>query len=53
LGAVFFITIFPISLLMRGFGKRPLTLGFDPRRPSYWVTRIPPGPDPKSFTDQF
>lgn len=53
LGAVFFLAVLPIGLLMRLLGKRPLALGFDTRKTSYWVPRSPPGPDPQSFTNQF
>lgn len=36
---LFFLTVTPIALLMRLFGKRPLELSFDPQAESYWVHR--------------
>lgn len=53
IGLVFFITVVPIGLLMRALGKDPLRLRFDRAAKSYWIQRDPPGPDPKSMTNQF
>lgn len=53
MGLLFFGAVVPIGLLMRVLGKRPLALGKDPAVSSYWITRSPPGPAPKSFKDQF
>ena len=53
LGFLFFAVITPVGLLMRLFGKRPLQLRFDPQASSYWTQRQPPGPDPRSMTNQF
>jgi hypothetical protein len=50
MGAVFFLTVVPVAMIMRLFGKDPLRL-----RPatSNWIERRPPGPDPKSMKYQF
>lgn len=53
IGVVYYLTLVPMGLVMRAFGKRPLRLGFDRAATSYWITREPPGPDPKTMIDQF
>lgn len=53
LGLVFYIAITPFALVMRLFGKRPLELKPNKDLPSYWETRDPPGPDPRSMKNQF
>ncbi|MCX7151505.1 MAG: SxtJ family membrane protein [Proteobacteria bacterium] len=53
IGVVYYLTLVPTALLMRIFGKLPLQLKYDRQAPSYWITRTPPGPDPKSMNDQF
>lgn len=53
LAVVFYLTVVPIGLLMRLSGKDPLRLKPDPAARSYWIPRQPPGPDPKSLTNQF
>jgi len=53
LGIMFYLVITPIGLLMRAFGKDPLRLAFDKQSSSYWIDRLPPGPLPESFKDQF
>jgi len=53
LGIMFYLVITPIGLLMRAFGKDPLRLAFDKQSSSYWIERVPPGPPPESFKDQF
>jgi hypothetical protein len=53
LGIMFFLVITPIGLAMRAFGKDPLRLKFDKVSNSYWIERMPPGPLPESFKDQF
>ena len=53
MGLLFFVTVTPIGLLMRGLGKTPLKLGFDKSAESYWITRTPPGPAPESMKRQF
>lgn len=53
MGLLFFVTVTPIGLLMRLFGKRPLNLKFEPEAESYWIHRTPPGPEAGSFKNQF
>jgi len=43
LGLLFFVTIMPIGLLMRAFGKDFLRLKRDPAAKTYWIDRAPPG----------
>jgi len=52
--AVLFYGVFtPIGAVMRLAGKDPLRLKRDPRSPSYWLPRQPPGPAPDSLDQQF
>ena len=53
LGLIFVLTIIPIGLLLRAFGKDPLRLKMDPSAKSYWIPRDPPGPTPESMSQQF
>jgi Saxitoxin biosynthesis operon protein SxtJ len=53
LGLLFYVTVTPISLLMRVLGKDPLRLRRDPNAASYWIERAPPGPAPESMKNQF
>ena len=53
LGLLFFITITPIGLVMRAFGKDFLRLRLDRDAKSYWIERTPPGPPPQSMKNQF
>ena len=53
MGFLFFLTITPIALLMRLFGKDPLHRKFDADAESYWIERSPPGPAPETMKNQF
>lgn len=53
LGLLFFVTIMPIGLAMRAFGKDFLRLRLDRNAKSYWIDRTPPGPPPQSMKNQF
>jgi hypothetical protein len=53
LGLLFFVTITPIGLAMRVFGKDFLRLRLDRSAKSYWIERTPPGPAPQSMKNQF
>ena len=53
LGLLFFVTIMPIGLVMRAFGKDFLRLKLDRNAKSYWIEREPPGPPPQSMRNQF
>ncbi len=53
LGVMFYGCITPIGYLMRLSGKDPLQLTREPDAESYWIRRIPPGPNAESFKDQY
>jgi hypothetical protein len=53
LALIFLLTIVPIGLLLRLFGKAPLRLQFDAGAKSYWIERDPPGPAPNTMPQQF
>ncbi len=53
ISVVYFLTVVPVGLLMRAFGKDPLALRFDRDARSYWVERRPPGPKPETLRNQF
>jgi len=53
LGILFYLVVTPTGLLMRLFGKNLLRLRFDPAVDSYWIRRMPPGPDAGSLNNQF
>jgi Saxitoxin biosynthesis operon protein SxtJ len=53
LGAMFFLAVTPMALLMRAWGKRFLNMDFDASAKSYWIERKPPGPTPQSARRQF
>ena len=52
LGLIFFVIITPISIITRLFGRDELKIKKSLIQ-SYWVTRNPPGPSPKSFKNQY
>jgi hypothetical protein len=53
MGLIFYAVVTPTGLLMRLFGKRPLSLAFDAKANSYWVRREPPGPKSEELVNQF
>lgn len=53
LGILFFLVVTPTGLVLKLMGKDPLRLKWDASASSYWLDRDPPGPDPKSMSDQF
>jgi len=53
LSILFFLVVTPIGMLMRLLVKNPLALRFDRSASSYWIKRIPSGPDPASLKNQF
>jgi hypothetical protein len=53
LGAMFFLAVTPMAMLMRVFGKRFLNMTFDKNAPTYWINRNPPGPSAQSVRRQF
>ena len=53
IGAVFFLCVTPIGLLLRLCGKDVLSLRRRADLASYWIVREPPGPEPGTMTNQF
>lgn len=53
LAIVFYSTIVPIGLILRLLGKDHLRLRRDPAVSSYWIPRVPPGPDSSTLDKQF
>lgn len=53
LGILFYGVFTPMGAVARLIGKDPLRLKFDTTADSYWIPRDPPGPLPKSMTNQF
>lgn len=53
LGLVFYLSVMPVGLAMRMFGKDPLRLKREPESASYWIERRPPGPEADSLKNQF
>jgi hypothetical protein len=53
LGAIFFLVITPIALVMRWSGRDLLLLKPDAGAASYWISRVPPGPEPETMKRQF
>ncbi len=53
IGAVFFLCVTPIGVIMRMLGKDVLSLHRRDDLASYWIARDPPGPDPGTMTNQF
>lgn len=50
---VYVVSVVPIGLILRLFGKDLLGLKRKEGGASYWVQRQPPGPTPESLKDQF
>lgn len=50
---LFYLTVTPVALVMRLFGKDPLRLKFDRGAESYWIRRDPAGPAPETMRHQF
>jgi len=54
IGAVFFLCVTPIGLIMRLLLRKDvLSLRRRADLPSYWIVRDPPGPEPGTMTNQF
>jgi predicted membrane metal-binding protein len=53
MGAIFFLAVTPMSLVMRALGKDPLRLKLDRRSATYWIPRERPAPAPRSMSKQF
>lgn len=52
-GALFYLIFTPAGIVMRLLGKDPLRIAYDPKVPSYWRQRQPPGPPPEEMANQF
>jgi len=53
LAFIYLLSVIPVGLLMRVFGKDPLHRRFERSAKSYWVVRQQPGPKPESLYRQF
>ena len=53
LGAIYFLVVTPIAFAMRLAGRDPLDRRREAAKASYWKDRVPPGPKPDSFRNQF
>jgi predicted membrane metal-binding protein len=53
LSIVFFLVLTPLGLAVRAAGKDPLRLRRDTSASTYWISRQPQGPAPKSMSRQF
>jgi hypothetical protein len=53
MGALFYLAITPMGLLLRASGKDPLRLQREPDSKTYWIHRKPPGPLPSTLQRQF
>ncbi len=53
LGVIFYGVFTPIGFVMRMSGRDTMKRKFEPKAPTYWIGRNPPGPAADSFRDQF
>jgi hypothetical protein len=53
LGILFYFVFTPFGWLLRFTGKDFLRLKRPPDAQSYWIARQPPGPEPKTMSNQF
>lgn len=53
LAIFYYVVLTPLALLMRTTGKDFLRLRRDGAAASYWIERVPPGPEPASLRRQF
>lgn len=53
MGLLYYLTIVPMGLIMKAFGKDPLNRRFNPEAKTYWIERAPHGPEPDSMKNQF
>ena len=53
MGAIFFAVFTPMAVFFRWRGRDPLRLRRDPAGATYWIDRVPPGPEPRSMANQF
>ena len=53
MGAIFFLAVTPMALVMRTLGRDPLRLKLEPAGATYWIPRERPAPAPRSMGKQF
>lgn len=53
MGFIFFIIITPLAILRRLTKSEAFPKHFDSTLPSYWIKRLPPGPDAHHLKDQY
>lgn len=53
LGLIFYGMFAPIGIAMRIAGRDALRRSFEPRAPSYWIERDPPGPADDSYRNMY
>jgi len=53
LGIFFYLIITPVGLIMKCFGRDPLSKAWDKSTDSYWIRRDPKFSDPKRIEKQF
>ena len=53
MGLIFFVAVTPTAFVMKVLGKDPLRRQFDKEATSYWIDRVPPGPEPETMKNQF
>src|SRR5687767_14251974 len=53
LGVIFFGVFTPVGAAMRLFGRDAMCRRWQPRAPSYWVKRDPPGPAEDTYRNMF
>lgn len=52
LAIIFYGVLTPVALVTRFWGRDELRLG-KMSAESYWIERVPPGPSPETFRNQF
>jgi len=50
---LFFLVFIPVGFIRRLFQKSTMRDFKDASRDSYWLARVPPGPDPETMRNQF
>lgn len=53
LAILFYACVAPVGFFMRLSGRDPLRQQYKPEADTYWICRIPPGPEPDTFKNQF
>lgn len=53
MGVIFFGIFTPMAVFLRLRGRDPLRLRHDSAGATYWIERVPPGPEPRSMANQF